>query len=55
MGKAKLLGLDKQVLEISGPGGAPIQTQDVPDEELEAKLKALGLGRYHNQLGKKKD
>lgn len=41
--------------EISGPGGAPIQTQDVPDEELEAKLKALGLGRYHNQLGKKKD
>ena len=55
MGKAKLLGLDKQVLEISGPNGAPIQTQDVPDEELEAKLKALGLGRYHNQLGKKKD
>ena len=55
MGKAKLLGLDKQVLEISGPGGAPIQTQDVPDEELETKLKALGLGRYHNQLGKKKD
>ena len=55
MGKAKLLGLDKQVVEISGPNGAPIQTQDVPDEELEAKLKALGLGRYHNQLGKKKD
>ena len=41
--------------EISGPGGAPIQTQDVPDEELEAKLKALGLGRYHNQLGSKRD
>ena len=41
--------------EISGPGGAPIQTQDVPDEELEAKLKALGLGRYHNQLGGKRD
>lgn len=55
MGKAKLLGLDKQVLEISGPGGAPIQTQDVPDEELETKLKALGLGRYHNQLGAKRD
>ena len=54
MGKAKLLGLDKQVLEISGPGGAPIQTQDVPDEELEMKLKALGLGRYHNQLGGKR-
>lgn len=41
--------------ELSGPNGAPIQTQDVPDEELEAKLKSLGLGRYHNQLGKKKD
>lgn len=41
--------------EISGPGGAPIQTQDVPDEELETKLKALGLGRYHNQLGGKRD
>lgn len=41
--------------EISGPNGAPIQTQDVPDEELETKLKALGLGRYHNQLGGKRD
>lgn len=41
--------------ELSGPNGAPIQTQDVPDEELEAKLKALGLGRYHNQLGAKRD
>lgn len=41
--------------EISGPNGAPIQTQDVPDEELEEKLKALGLGRYHNQLGGKRD
>ena len=41
--------------ELIGPGGAPIQTQDVPDEELEAKLKALGLGRYHNQLGAKRD
>lgn len=55
LGKAKLLGLDKQVLEISGPNGGPIQTQDVPDEELEEKLKALGLGRYHNQLGAKRD
>ena len=41
--------------EISGPNGAPIQTQDVPDEELETKLKTLGLGRYHNQLGAKRD
>ena len=40
--------------ELSGPNGAPIQTQEIPDEELEAKLKALGLGRYHNQLGSKR-
>jgi len=40
--------------EISGPGGTPIQIQEIPDEELEAKLKALGLGRYHNQLGSKR-
>lgn len=41
--------------ELSGPNGGPIQTQDVSDEELEEKLKALGLGRYHNQLGTKRD
>ena len=40
--------------EISGPGGTPIQIQEIPDEELETKLKALGLGRYHNQLGSKR-
>lgn len=40
--------------EISGPDGKPIQVQEIPDEELEAKLKALGLGRYHNQLGAKR-
>ncbi len=39
--------------EISGPGGKPLQIQEIPDEEMEAKLKALGLGRYHNQLGDK--
>lgn len=27
MGKAKLLGLDKQIIEHSGPGGGPIQTK----------------------------
>lgn len=54
MGKAKLLGLDKQLIELTGAGGGPIQVQEIPDEELEAKLKALGLGRYHNQLGAKR-
>ncbi len=40
--------------EITGANGGPIQTQEVTDEELEEKLKALGLGRYHNQLGDKR-
>lgn len=40
--------------ELSGPGGTPIPIQEIPDEELEAKLKSLGLGRYHNQLGAKR-
>jgi len=53
LGKAKLLGLDKQLIELSGPGGKPLQVQEIPDEEIETKLKALGLGRYHNQLGAK--
>lgn len=53
MGKAKLVGLDKHVVEITGKGGQPIQTQEIPDEEIEQKLKSLGLGRYHNQLSNK--
>ncbi len=39
--------------EISGLGGQPIQVEEITDEELETKLKELGLGRYHNQLGGK--
>lgn len=39
--------------ELSGPGGAPLQVQEIPNEEIEQKLKALGLGRYHNQLSDK--
>lgn len=53
LGKAKLLGLDKQLIELSGAGGSPIQVQEIPNAELEAKLRTLGLGRYHNQLGSK--
>jgi phage terminase small subunit len=37
MGKAKLLGLDKQVIEHTGPNGGPILTREVSemtDEEL---------------------
>lgn len=39
--------------ELSGPGGKPLQVQEIPDEDIEQKLKSLGLGRYHNQLGSK--
>lgn len=39
--------------EITGKDGQPIQTQEIPDEEIEQKLKTLGLGRYHNQLSNK--
>ena len=40
--------------EISGPDGQPIEVKEITDEELEMKLKQLGLGRYHNQLGGKR-
>lgn len=40
--------------ELSGPDGKPIQTQDIPDEDIEEKMRSLGLGRYHNQLGAKR-
>lgn len=39
--------------EITGKDGQPIQTQEIPDAEIEHKLKTLGLGRYHNQLSNK--
>lgn len=34
MGKAKLLGLDKQVLEHTGPGGGPVQVTRIELVEL---------------------
>jgi len=40
MGKAKLLGLDKQVIEHTGPNGGPILTRDV-SEMTDAELAAL--------------
>lgn len=48
---SEMCGYDAPIkTELSGK----IQTQEIPDEEIEQKLKALGLGRYHNQLGEKK-
>ncbi|AFO47235.1 terminase small subunit [Pseudomonas putida] len=44
MGKAKLLGLDKQIVELTGKGGAPIETQStikVDQEALDAVLGCL--------------
>lgn len=39
--------------EISGPEGKPVQVQEIPDEDIEQRLRDLGLGRYHNQLSGK--
>lgn len=44
MGKAKLLGLDKQIVELTGKDGAPIETQStikVDQEALDAVLSCL--------------
>ncbi|MFJ4113724.1 terminase small subunit [Pseudomonas sp. NPDC089758] len=44
MGKAKLLGLDKQIVELTGKGGAPIETKStvkVDQEALESVLSRL--------------
>lgn len=44
MGKAKLLGLDKQIVELTGKNGAPIETQStikVDQEALDAVLDCL--------------
>jgi phage terminase small subunit len=44
MGKAKLLGLDKQIVELTGKDGAPIETQStikVDQEALDAVLGCL--------------
>lgn len=47
---SEMCGYDAPIkTELSGK----IQTQEIPDEEIEQKLKTLGLGRYHNQLGEK--
>lgn len=44
MGKAKLLGLDKQIVELTGKDGAPIETKstvNVDQEALESVLARL--------------
>lgn len=48
---SEMCGYDAPIkTELSGK----IQTQEIPDTEIEQKLKTLGLGRYHNQLDSKK-
>ena len=52
---ADLCGYDApKKTELSGPDGTPIQTCDITDEELKDKLREIGMGRYHNQLGGKR-
>lgn len=44
MGKAKLLGLDKKIVELTGKGGAPIETRStvkVDQQALESVLARL--------------
>ena len=55
------LAARKQISEMCGydapiktEHSGKIQTQEIPDTEIEQKLKTLGLGRYHNQLESKK-
>ena len=42
MGKAKLLGLDKQIVELTGKGGAPIETKSTIKVDQEALDAVLG-------------
>lgn len=52
---ADLCGYDApKKQELTGPNGQPIQIQEIPDEEIEQRLRDLGLGRYHNQLSAKR-
>lgn len=41
--------------EFSGPGGGPIQHEDMTDEQLKEALQELGYGRRKNQLEEKLD
>ncbi|MEI9629555.1 terminase small subunit [Phytobacter diazotrophicus] len=41
--------------ELSGPGGGPIQHEDMTDEQLKEALQELGYGRRKNQLEEKLD
>lgn len=41
--------------ELSGPGGGPIQHEDLTDEQLKEALQELGYGRRKNQLEEKLD
>lgn len=41
--------------ELSGPGGGPIQHEDMTDEQLKDALQELGYGRRKNQLEEKLD
>lgn len=51
MGKAKLLGLDKQIVELTGKDGAAIAISEIGSDQLKDELRKLGYGRESGQLG----
>lgn len=53
MGKAKLLGMDKVLVDLRTPDGIQVQTAEVSNDELQESLKRIGLGRTAGQLDQK--
>lgn len=41
MGKAKLTGLDKHIVEVSGPEGSAIQIQELSRKDFKELLKRI--------------
>ena len=54
MGKAKLLGLDKQIVEVTGKDGSAIEVKEIGAAQLKEELRKIGYGRESNQLDSKR-
>ena len=50
MGKAKLLGLDRQIVELTGKNGSAIEVKEIGAAQLKEELRKIGYGRESNQL-----
>lgn len=55
MGKAKLLGLGKVIVDNISSDGSMSPKADLTDEQLKEALQELGYGRRKNQLDEKLD